>query len=173
MDSQEFSKDGLDIATLIKPYLKNWIWFVLSATIALVLGFLNIRYSMPKYAIQTKIQILDDNTSNSELAAFSELDIFGGGRRDIVDEMEILGSRTNFVEVVKKLGLNTKIIELGNLRNTEQYLTPSFNVNFIAPDSVIYSADTEFFITPKSETTFEYSLGEEEAIQKHSYGKNN
>lgn len=171
MDSKEFSKDGLGTRSLLKPYLKNWIWFAISAIIALVLGFLNIRYTTPEYAIKSKIQVLDDQSSNSELAAFKDLEILSGGGSEIVDEIEILGSRTNFVEVVKKLGLNKRITELGNLRNTEQYLNPSFNVNFIAPDSIIYSADIEFFIVPKSDTSFEYSLEDDDSIQMHSYGK--
>ena len=171
MHSQEFSKDGLDASSILRSYLKKWIWFALSVVIAIVLASLFIRYATPEYAIKSKIQVLDDQTSNSELAAFKDLEILSGGGREIIDEISILGSRTNFVEVIKKLGLNKKIIELGNLRNTEQYLNPSFNISFIAPDSIIYNADTEFFITPKSETTFEYFLEEEDAIQKHSYGK--
>lgn len=171
MDSKEFSKGSLDIKSLLKPYLKNWLWFVLSSIIAVVLGYLKIRYATPQYAIQSKIQVLDDQASNSELAAFKELEFLSAGGREVMDEIEILGSRTNIIEVVKELGLNKKIVELGNIRNTELYLDQPFNVNFLAPDSTVYNADAEFFITLKSDTSFEYSLEEDGPVKGQAYGK--
>lgn len=171
MNSNEFSKNTLDYRELTKPYFKKWYWFVICVIVALILGILKIRYTNPAYAITSKIQILDDKSSNSELAAFSELQLFGGGGKEIIDEIEILGSRTNFVAVAKKLGLNIKITELGNLRNSEQYRNPSFKINFIEPDSIIYQADANFIVKPISNTNFEFSLDKEEEIKTYSYGK--
>lgn len=172
MESKILPVQNQDIKSQLRPYLKNWLWFAVSVFVFLTLAFLNIRYSIPQFAVKSKIQVLEDQSSNSELSAFKDLEILSGGGREIVDEIEILGSRTNFVQVVKELGLNKKIIELGHLRNTEQYLKPFFNVNFIESDSIIYNADIGFVITPKSETSFEYSLEEVDEIKTHAFGEN-
>ncbi|PRX55282.1 GumC family protein [Flagellimonas meridianipacifica] len=169
MDSQEFSKSGLDTKALLKPYLKNWKWFAVSIIAALILGFLLIRYSTPEYAIQSKIQVLEDQAPSSELAALQDINILGGRGNQITDEIETLGSRTNFLEVIKELGLNKKIIELGNLKNTEQYINPSLNL-IVPADSIIYNADIDFLITPKNSTTFEFALEEDNFVKVYTYG---
>lgn len=171
MDSKNFSSSGIDFRLLLKPYLRNKWWFFLSIILALVMGILFIRYSEPQYAIQSKIKILDAESSNSELAAFQELEFLGGGGREVMDEIEILGSRTNLIEIIKKLGLNKKITALGNIRDTELYINQPFNVNFLAPDSVVRKANLDFYITLRSDTAFEYSFEEDDPVKLHSYGK--
>ncbi|SHG35904.1 capsular exopolysaccharide family [Flagellimonas flava] len=162
----------MDYKALVKPYFKNWKWFLICVIIALSLGFLQIRYETPRYEIKSKIQILDDQTSNSELAAFKDLQFLsGGGGGEISDEIEILGSRANIIEIVKKLELNRSIIEVGNIRNTETYLNSPFNVNFLASDSIVNNTDTEFFISLKSDSSFEYASTEDGPLDIYPYGK--
>ena len=112
-DSYSKSANKINYIELIRPYTKHWKWFVISA---LLLAILNIRYSIPEYAIQGKIQILVDQSSSSELGAFRDLQMAAGGNVQVEDEIEILNSRTNYVEVVEKLGLNTKIFATGTLK---------------------------------------------------------
>ncbi|WP_282056667.1 GumC family protein [Maribacter luteus] len=170
-DRTQLSENNLDIGELIKPYVRNWKWFALSIAIAILIGVLKIRYSVPEYEVQTKIQILEEQGGSSELDVFRDLGVFGGGGSNIEDEIEVLGSRSNLIEVVKKLGLNKKIIAIGQLKSSELYNNPPFNVNFIAPDSVIYNSKNDFFITISSETTFEFSNEEDGPVQPISFGK--
>lgn len=164
-------KNSLDLRELIKPYFKQWKWFVIVVMIAVFLGVLKIRYSIPQYELQTKIQILDNQGSSSELDVFKDLNVFGGGGNNIEDEIELLNSRSNLIEVVKELGLNKKIIALGQIKSSELYNNPPFNVNFIAADSIIYNSQNEFFVTISSETTFQFSNEEDGPIQPVSFGK--
>ncbi len=164
-------KRNLDYRELLKPYLKNWKWFVIIAAIAILYGLFKIRYAVPEYAIQAKIQILEDESSTSELDVFRDLDVFGGGRNNVSDEIEILNSRSNFIEVVKQLGLNKKIIALGKIRNSEKYDNPPFIVNFLAADSVLHNAKEEFFVTLSSNTSFELSDEKDGPKKKYSFGK--
>ena len=151
----KFPKMNMDYRELPKPYLKNWKWFLASVIIALVLGFLKIRYTIPEYAVEAKIQILEDQGSKSELDVFRDLDVFGQGSNNIDDEIEILNSRSNLIRIVKQLGLNKKIIALGKILDSDMYVNPPFNVSFIAHDSVVHNARADFFITMKSSTNFE------------------
>ena len=107
----------------------------------MTLASLYIRYTVPQYAVQAKIQILEDQNSTSELGAFTDLDILGGGRNNVLDEIESLNSRTNLIEVVKRLGLNKRIIALGNIKDTELYDNPPFKVNFLASDRTFLSTE--------------------------------
>lgn len=105
--SQDFSKSRVDLKEIIATYTKHWKWFVLSAILACILAFIYIRYATPEYAAKAKIQIIEDKNASSELSAFQDLKILGGGKNKAEDEIEILNSRSNFIQVVKDLKLNT------------------------------------------------------------------
>src|SRR5690606_35830344 len=105
------------------------------------------------------------------LDVFSDLNMFGGGGNQVQDEIEALNSRTNLIQVVKELGLNKKIIAMGNIKNSDLYNNAPFNISFLAPDSTVFSAKNEFFITLKSDTAFEMALAENEPPKIQSFGK--
>lgn len=173
MNSQEFPSNTLDLKDLINTYTKHWKWFVISCILALLLALLYIRYATPEYAANAKIQIIEDKGGASEMSAFSELSLLGGGSKNkIEDEMEILNSRSNFIEVVKDLKLNIVVTQLGNVKNSELYKKRPININFIANDSVINSSTFEFFIEISSDTNFGLSLDEDSPLKIYSFGKN-
>ncbi|MDE3743504.1 GumC family protein [Maribacter polysaccharolyticus] len=162
-----------DYRELLKPYIKSWKWFVVSGIVALVFGFLYIRYSVPKYAVEAKIQILDEAKGSSQINVFEDLGILGAGGIQIEDEIEILKSRSSLIALVKQLGLNTNIIALGNIKNSALYSNPSppFKINFLAPDSLIHTSRASFFITLSSETSFEFAENDKGPTKMYSYGK--
>lgn len=173
MDSKEFSSSTIDLKELITNYTRNWKWFVLSGIIAIIGAFLYIRYATPEYAAKAKIQIIEDKAAASELSAFSELSLLGGGAKNkIEDEMEILNSRSNFIQVVQDLKLNINVTHLGNVKHTELYKNRPFNINFIANDSIINSSMFEFFIELSSDTSFGYSENEDSPVKVYTFGKN-
>ncbi|MEX0361632.1 MAG: Wzz/FepE/Etk N-terminal domain-containing protein, partial [Allomuricauda sp.] len=155
---------------LLKPILKNWKWFVASIFVAILLAFLYIRYAVPEYGIHAKIKILEDQNSTSELGAFSDLGVLGGGRNNVQDEIESLNSRMNLMKVVEELGLNTKVIALGSIKNTVLYDDQPFNVNFLAPDSIVQKTEHEFFVTLDSQTSFDFANEEDAPFTKESFG---
>ena len=104
-ESNNFSQKSINYRDLIKPYLRNWKWFLLAAIIAVLLAVLKIRYSTPEYAIQAKIQVLEDQNSTSELNIFRDLNVLGGGRNSVEDEIEVLNSRSNLIDVITQLSL--------------------------------------------------------------------
>jgi capsular exopolysaccharide synthesis family protein len=165
------SQSNMDYRDLLRPYSKRWKWFLLSIIIAIGLGILHIRYSIPEYAIQAKIQILEDQNSTSELGVFGDLGVFGGGGNNVKDEIELISSRSSLINIVKDLGLNKRIIALGNIMNKELYDKPPFIVNFIAEDSIVHNSQQEFFITLSSGTTFQFTNDENEPVKTGSFGK--
>ncbi|WP_343486588.1 polysaccharide biosynthesis tyrosine autokinase [Allomuricauda sp. d1] len=172
-EHSNLSQEGPDYRELLKPYIKNWKWFAVSGLIALIIGFVYNRYAVPRYAVQAKIQILDNNQGSSQLNVFEDLGILGEGGIEIEDEIEIIKSRSNLIELVKRLGLNINITALGNIRSSAIYRNPDppFNINFLAPDSLVYNSRASFFITLASKTTFEYAENEKGPTEVHSYGE--
>ncbi len=168
---QSSSNSDIDLAQVIAMYTKKWKWFLLSIILLLGLATIYIRYATPQYAAAAKIQILEDENSSAGLAAFSDLDVFGGVKNKVMDEIELIGSRSNFIDVVKELKLNTTIRVLGNVISTELYQNSPINLNFIAEDSTLNNADYDFYITLSSSTSFGFSEEEDKPAKVYSFGK--
>ncbi len=167
------SQNKIDIKEEVLKYLKHWKWFVLSCILTLTLAYLKIRYATPEYSAEAKIRILDDDSSGGGIDLFKEIDVFGGNS-EVLDEIELIKSRSNFIEVVKELDLNIKIKAVGNVIDSELYSTPPVKINFIAADSIIDKAFFDFYITLSSSTSFGYNEEEEKdkPSKVFSFGKN-
>ncbi|SDE77148.1 capsular exopolysaccharide family [Pricia antarctica] len=163
---------SVDLKEIISKYTSHWKWFVLCAILALAMAYIYIRYTIPEYAVQTQIQILEEKSSGSELDVFQDLSFLGGGKNKVEDELQIINSRSNYIEVVKQQKLNTKIMVQGNIIETELYKNPPVNVNFIAADSIVNKAKFQFFITISSSTTFGYTEEEDQPVKIFAFGKN-
>jgi len=172
LDSQNINTDNSDINEIFSNYTQHWKWFVVSGVVALVLAFIYLRYTPPEYLAEAKIQILDENSTGSGLGLFQDLDALSGGNKEVTDEIEIIKSRSNFIEVVKTLGLNTKIMVQGNIIATELYANPPVKVNFIAADSIINKSSFEFFLQLSSTTSFGYTEAEDVPVKVMAFGKN-
>ncbi|WP_299164461.1 tyrosine-protein kinase [uncultured Eudoraea sp.] len=159
-----------DYKELLKPFLKNWKWFVFSLFLALSLAIIYIRYTTPLFAVQAKIQIIEDQNASADLSTFSDLGMLTGANTLAEDEIEILGSRSNLIEVVKYLGLNTRIMAKGNIQDTEIYEDPPFKINFLIPDSLVFIAKTKFHIEILTETDFSFREGEDVTIKNYGFG---
>ena len=86
---------SLGIKEQIFKYLRHWKWFLLSTFFFLFLSKIYLRYSIPEYKSQTTLLIKreDSGGMSSELAAFQDLSMFSGAKRDLDDEIEVLKSR--------------------------------------------------------------------------------
>ena len=165
-------QDSLDIKELIRGYAKHWIWFFASMAVFVALAFIYLRYKTPEFVAQAKIQILDEQNSGGGIDLFKELDFLSGGKTQVEDEIEIINSRSNFIEVARDLGLNTKLYVVGNIMDTEIYDQRPVKINFIAPDSVIYSSNYTFYLNLASSTTFGFTDDEDKPLKVYAYGKN-
>ena len=161
LHSQDKPTENLDLKEIISLYTKHWKWFVLSGFISLAIAYVYLRYEIPEYIAEAKIQIVDEGSSGSGLSLFKDLDMLSNGNTEVLDEIVLLNSRSNFIEVVKTLGLNTKIMAQGNIIDTELYTNPPVKVNFIAADSIINKSSFSFYLQLSSTTTFGYAEEED------------
>lgn len=166
-------KDSINIRNIVAKYTKQWKWFLLCVVVAFVLAFFKIRYTNPEYGATAVIQIIEDNTAATELSAFKDLQVLGAGNKNKVeDEIESLVSRSNFVQVVKKLKLNLKIETIGKVINTEIYDGPCpFVIDFKTPDSILDYQEGSFFVEILSSNSYGFSRSEEESLATVSFDK--
>lgn len=170
-NTNSFLNKNIDLAEIVKTYTKHWKWFLFSLIVAIVASQIYLRYTVQQYAAQAKIQILDENSSSPELGVFKDLNILSGAQSKIKDEIEIIKSRSNFIEVVNELGLNIKIEVIGNILNSEIYGNPKpFHILFKSKDSIIQNSKFQFYIEFSTKTTFAYYKKEGDAHKVVTFG---
>lgn len=167
-----FSFKNIDFKEIIRQYTGKWYWFLISMAIFLCIGFLYNRYTVPMYDAQAKIKIETEGNNNPELAIFQDLGAFQGQMNPIIDEIETIKSRSNFIEVVNKLELNTRIFKLGNILDSEIYNNAPFNLNFKESDSIVHQTGFSFYINLISDATFGYKRNEGEPYKENTFGSN-
>ncbi|KMQ65579.1 capsular biosynthesis protein [Chryseobacterium angstadtii] len=125
--SEADNSSNVNINEIIKPYLRKWPWFVVSAFIALVIGYISLRFMVPVYDIQSTILIKDAKNSSSspvgtDLGVLPDLSGIGGLKTNsIANEIEILKSKKMMREVVVNQNLQTNISAKGKLTTVELY----------------------------------------------------
>ncbi|WP_185287537.1 GumC family protein [Chryseobacterium lactis] len=140
MDNQQSSQisekeNNININELIKPYINNWLWFIISASVALIVAFVVLRFTKPIYSVQTRILIKDSNAnqSNEGLNVLQELSGFGGMKTNSIgNEIEVLKSKKLMNEVVKRQNFQVDVYVKGRIRTQELYKESSpINVNVV------------------------------------------
>lgn len=106
---QEDESNGMQITDILELFLHNWKWFVLSACIFLAGAYIKVNRSIPIYSRSAQILIKED----SKKGAFSgNVDWFatlgvGSSVVTVQNEMVAIQSPATFMEVVRRLDLNT------------------------------------------------------------------
>ncbi|PWW25992.1 MULTISPECIES: GumC family protein [unclassified Chryseobacterium] len=129
--SSEFSEvennsSSINISEIVKPYLRKWPWFIISAFIALVIGYISLKFMVPIYNVQTTVLIKDARNSSpimgSDLGVLPDLSGLGGLKTNsIANEIEILKSKKMMREVVINQNLQVNVIGKGRVTKVELY----------------------------------------------------
>lgn len=161
--------DNLDLKELISNYTKHWQWFLLMVVTMLILSVIYVRYKTPEYLVAAKIQIQEED--NGGVQIFGDSDLFSFGSQNVLDEIELIKSRSNFIEIVQELKLNVGMKLMGNLKEKPLYGKQPLIINFIAEDSVIEKTTYDFYIRLDSDTSYSYLEEEEGKASKYDFGK--
>ncbi|RXM37909.1 capsular biosynthesis protein [Chryseobacterium sp. CH21] len=123
----ENSSNNININEIIKPFIRKWPWFILSAFIALIIGYISLKFMVPVYDIQSTILIKDAKNSSSpimanDLGILPDLSGIGGLKTNsIANEIEILKSKKMMREVILNQNLQTNITAKGRISTLELY----------------------------------------------------
>ena len=132
---QHTETETINIREELEKYVINWKWFLLAVLISLSGAFIYLRYTIPTYTATTSILIKDNNKSgiSSELAAFEDLGIIGGGSSNNPEnEIEILKSRKIIGKVVDELDLEVSYFTEGRVKQSEEYTNKPISIEFLS-----------------------------------------
>ncbi|TXD55234.1 chain length determinant protein, partial [Polaribacter sp. IC066] len=167
--SQIENADTINIREELEKYLVHWKWFVFCVILSLSLAFIYLRYATPQYSAAASIMIKDNNKSgiSSELAAFEDLGIIGGGSANNPDnEIEILKSRKIIGNMVDSLDLTISYFMEGTIKKSEVYDKNPLVLEFIKKNFLAIEKDTAFVISRLDENNIEFKTLDGDLISR-------
>ncbi len=140
-------------------YASKWKFILACVLIAFVFAFIHLRYSNYIYESTASIKLKDEDSKSklSEITSVQEYGIFSNNYSKVIDEVEIIKSRSILSKVVDDLDLNISFYVSGRVIENETYIDPPVNLNFLASDSVVHQMDTTFYLTIIDENRFSAS----------------
>ena len=105
--------DFIDIAGLLKLYLKNWYMFAISVTIFLSIGIAYALMYLPKYSVNANLLINPQEESMPGMS--SGLSSLFGSEGYVEDEIFIVSSHTVYREVARDMKLNISYLTDKNI----------------------------------------------------------
>src|SRR5690606_18051901 len=107
---------------LFEQYSYYWKWFVFSIVICFVAALIYLRYADKIYNVTAKILLQDENKASGALAGLTELANLAGGSPAaafVLDQIDVMKSRSIFQKVVNQNKLNITYLIKGNLKTSE------------------------------------------------------
>lgn len=116
----------IHISEVVRPYLRKWPWFVLSALTALILAYFYLKLATPVYNVKTTVLIKDAKSNSfgagTEAGVLRDLSGIGGMSTNSIDnEIEIFKSKKLMNEVVGSKNLEAKLISDSRFGTKELY----------------------------------------------------
>jgi len=139
MANTQKTDQGEFIKTEIYKYLSYWYLFVIGVVLALIVGFIYLRYTPKIYSSIAKIKILDKGKG---LELPSAGFVFNRSNINLENEIEILKSYRIIEQVVENLELNMRFYEEGNVLTTEIDRLPFSVVKTIPNESTNWASYT-------------------------------
>ena len=166
------SSNKFNLRKAVSPYLKRWIWFVLSVLLCLGIAYFKLRYTTPEYLASAKIMLISEGEATGANAAFQDLPFFAEKEdAKVEDEIGVIMSIDFFRSIVKDLNLNVTHYAEGRIYTSEIYKNAPIHINFIASDSIIDQTSFGFYTKVLSNTHFEYKTHEDDAPLKVEFGE--
>ena len=147
---------NIDLKQTLELFLSYWKWILLCIVIAIMLGFIHLRYTNYEYKANATIKIRDEEQSQ-KLPSLDDVrsgGLFSGGADKIKDEIKIIKSREIAEIIIKKLDLNVRYFADGKIKEKEYYKNAPIKISFFESDSTINNIDEVLYIKIKSPTQY-------------------
>ncbi|MFN3694536.1 MAG: GumC family protein, partial [Ignavibacterium sp.] len=120
LQQKDTRQTGIPIESIIKRTLAYWPLVILALILSYIVSHLYLRYTPKVHKVQARLVINDDDQGQSTNLLRFQLD-GSGYYNEVEKEVELLKSRSIIAEVVKKLSLQAKINQEGNVITSELY----------------------------------------------------
>ena len=121
-------EETIDLKALVLKYTQYWSYFLLSAFITIIFGFIYNHLTIPEYSVSTTLEIRDDN--NTQLGAenlIEGLELFSG-KNNLTNEIIILKSYSITEKIINELNLGISYFQHGFLQTKEIFEKSPFIV---------------------------------------------
>lgn len=126
MNNTHTQKNEFSLNDLLKPYIKNWYWFIICFVLAVTVAYFRLKFLTPVYKAESTILIKDAKNSSSNDDVLKDLSGFGGMKTNSVDnEVEILKSKRLMRDVVENNNLQVSVFAETKFRIVELYKSTS------------------------------------------------
>lgn len=190
LNTNEFSpynaktQRDVDIKFLVAKIFGNWYWYVISIVVFLLIGVLLELFVSPRYTVTGRVLVTGYNpqgksvTGTDESTVLNQLGNMFSVPNSVMNEMEIIHSRTLVEQTVRDLQLNVTYWAQGPLRYEESYTNSPFFIKVLSLKNITYPmeydvrvdgdkvkfAEDGFVISrapaDKGDTTFTLSFGD-------------
>lgn len=122
MNTQSTNNEIINLKELFLKYLKKWRWFVVSVAVCFVVAAYYILSTNNSFLVETSVLIRseDDRNRFSEMAIIQSMGL-GDIKKDVEDEMNILGSKTLISNVIRDLDISTEYFVKSRLKYIDTY----------------------------------------------------
>lgn len=168
-----FQNESLDLKVELQRYLRWWPLFIVSLFIALFIAWVYLRYAAPQYLTSSSLYVKIQSAKRGEIMGvkdFQNMALPSGLMTNVVDnELSILKSKPLLENVVKEIGLEVKVIKIGEFKDTELYEKAPFSGSIIKLNEPRYFKSDTYSISPDAKNGF--ILKNEKSIIKGKFSE--
>lgn len=152
-------------------YAKYIPWLLLSASVALVLAKIKLRYAIPIYRAEARLLIKRESPYGRSNDKFDDI-FMGTPNQNVYNEIQLLKSRPLAARVVRKLNLQNTCFNKGKIRSTLLYREAPIAIVPVLSDSLtnlgaqVTVVDNEHFVLNEQERKHMFN----EVIQQGNRG---
>ena len=129
LDLQE-KHNNFDFLEQFFIYLRYWHYFLISVIVSFFVVKYYLNHTVSVYESKAKVKIIDDS-KNSFVMPNSPVTLFGKGKVNLDNEIEVLKSYRLLEQVCKSLNLNNQYYNVGYLNNVEIWKNRPFTIDWL------------------------------------------
>ncbi|MDD2799315.1 MAG: polysaccharide biosynthesis tyrosine autokinase [Bacteroidales bacterium] len=144
----EEEKDNIDIRGIAIKYIKLWKYFAISVVICVLIGGLYTLTLTPQYRVSASILIKGKDGANplkDQMGFLDNMDILGA-KDNVLDEVQVLSSKSMMLKVVNALNLQTTYYIKTRLKEVEIYQTSPIIADMLPENLDTLKAPIEIII---------------------------
>ena len=154
-----FHNESSDLKVELQRYLRWWPLFIVSSFIALSIAWIYLRYTTPEYVTNASLYIKIRAAKNGEIMGVKDFQNMalpsGLMANDVDNELSVLTSNPLLLNVVKKVGLDVKIVRKGRIKDVELYENAPFSGSIVMLNNPRYFRSKGYQIIPSGKNGFQ------------------
>lgn len=154
-----FQNESSDLKVELQRYLRWWPLFIVSVFISLSIAWIYLRYTTPEYVTNASLYIKIRAAKNGEIMGVKDFQNMalpsGLMANDVDNELSVLTSNPLLFNVVKKVGLDVKVVRKGRIKDVDLYENAPFTGSIVMLNNPRYFRSKGYQIIPSGKNGFQ------------------